>query len=93
MLQTSQDLLFIVIAIAVLWLTIFLSIVLYYLLAIAKEGSNIIKDWKERFKKIDEVVNLIKGKIERSISSFAVLAEAIKQIVEFLKIKKQTKKK
>ncbi|TSC96344.1 MAG: hypothetical protein Athens101410_58 [Parcubacteria group bacterium Athens1014_10] len=93
MLQTSQDLLFIVIAISVLWLTVFLSIILYYFFVIVRQSSKIIKEWGNRFKKIDEIINLIKEKIGHPAASFVMLAEGIKQIINFLKIKRQTKKK
>ena len=93
MLQTSKDLLFIVIAIAVLWLTIFFSIILYYFFTIVRQGSKIVKDCRERIKKIDQIINLIKDKIGHSASSFIMLTEGVKQVIDYLKTKKQAKKK
>lgn len=93
MLRTSQDLLFIVIAIAVLWLTVFFSIILCYILIIIKQGAKIAKECGERFKKIDEIIGLVKEKIEHSLSSFAVLIEGIKGVADFLKARKQANKK
>lgn len=93
MIQTSKDLLFIVIAIAIAWLTIFLSIILYYFFTIVRQGSKIAKDWQERFNKIDVLINLVREKIVNSAFSFVALAEAIKQIKDFIKSKKEARKK
>ncbi len=93
MIQTSKDLLFIVFAIAVLWLTIFLSVILYYFFLAVKQWSKIVKEWRDRFTKIDDLINLVKQKIVSSAFSFVALAEAIKQIKNFIKSKKEAKKK
>ncbi len=93
MIQTSKDLLFIVIAIAITWLTIFLSIILYYFFTIVRQGSKIAKGWQERFAKIDDLINLAKEKIVSSAFSFVALVEAIKQIKNFIKSKKEARNK
>ena len=91
MLQTSHDLLLISISLAVLWLAIFLCAVLYYLAAILRQAYQIIRGWKEMLHKIDEILDLIKGKIEHASSSLVLIAEGVKQGIEFL-MKKQMKK-
>lgn len=93
MLQSSKDLLFLVLAIAILWLTVFLSIILYYLLNMARQGSKIAAEWRARFGKIDEFISAIKGKVNHSTALFISLAEGIKQVLDFIKTKRETKKK
>jgi predicted PurR-regulated permease PerM len=92
MLQTSSDLLLISISLAVLWLTIFLCAVLYYLAAILRQIYQAIQNWKNRLEKIDEILGLIKEKIEQASSSLVLIAEGVRKSIEFL-VRKQTKKK
>lgn len=93
MFQTSHDLLLISISLAILWLTIFLCAVLYYLAVILRQVYQTIRGWKERMKKIDEILDLIKGKIERATSSLVLIAEGIRQGIEFLSKRREKKEK
>jgi hypothetical protein len=93
MLQTSYDLLLISISLAVLWLTIFLCAALYYLAAILRQVYQTIQGWKERLKKIDEILDLAKGKIEHATSSLVLIAEGVKRGIEFLMAKREKSRK
>ena len=84
MLQTSQDLLLISLSLAVIWLTVFLCVVLYYLAMLLKEGYKIFEGWRKRMTRIDEILDLIKEKIGRTTSSLVLIAEGVKQAIEFL---------
>jgi len=94
MLSTSKDLLYIVLAIAVLWLTIFSCWLLYYFIAIMREVKGSVRDVRDKIHRVDEALCHIKDKFEHSVSIFAVMGEAVKQMVGYLvEHKKETKTK
>lgn len=94
MISNSKDVLYIVLSLAVLWLTIFFCWLLYYFIAIMRECQRGVKDFRERLHRLDEAIQGIKEKFEHSISIFAVMGEAVKQLVSyFINKKVDTKKK
>ena len=85
MLETSRDLLNIVIAFCILWLTIFIAWFIYYLAMIMRQSFHIIKEMRDRLHKVDEVIQSIKEKIEHSTSYLALIGEGMKKLVEVIK--------
>lgn len=79
--ETSKDLLFVVLAFSVLWLTIFLSWLLYYLIAIVRDAEMLIRQVKNAVGKIDELAHAAHEKMERSAASFTLIAQAVKELV------------
>ena len=82
MFETSKDLLFLVIAFCILWLTIFTCWALYYV-------AQILKGLKEKSDRIDDVsFKSIKNKVESFPALFAVFSEGARQVISYLKEKK-----
>ncbi len=95
MFETSKDLLNIVIAFCILWLSIFVAWFIYYLAMIMRQAFHIIKEMRDRMHKVDEVIKSIKEKIEHSTSYLALIGEGVKKLVEVIKehTEKDRKKK
>ena len=96
LIQNSKDLLLIVVAFCILWLTIFTAWFIYYLAMIMKQFFQIIKDVRKKIEKVDEVITIAKEKIEHSATYVALIGDGIKKIVELMKDrgeKKTAKKK
>lgn len=89
MLETSKDFLFIVLAFSILWLTIFISWLLYYIIKIFRNTSRVIDRVNETISKIDSFVDLVKAKVEKSTSHLVLLGEIIKQGMDFMERKKE----
>jgi len=87
LIQDSKDLLFIVIAFCVLWLTIFVAWFIYYLAMIMRQAYQATKDMRERINKIDEIIQSLKEKIEHSASYLSLISEGVKKIAEVVKDK------
>ncbi len=85
LIQTSQDLLFVVMAFCILWLTIFIAWFIYYLAMIMRQLFFTVKEMRERINKIDEVLRAFKEKIEHSASYLLLIGEGVKKILEFIK--------
>src|SRR5688572_7922929 len=79
--ETSKDLLYVVLAFCVLWLTVFLSWLLYYVIAIVRDAESLIKQVKGAVEKVDSLAHAVHEKMERSAASFSLVASAVKELV------------
>lgn len=93
MFETSKDLLLIILAVCILGFTIFICWAIYYFIMILRQANQIVKDIREKIKKIDDTITLIKEKIEHSASHLTLLAEGVRQTMVYMKEKKEKKKK
>lgn len=87
MFETSKDLLNIAIALAVVGVAAFSCWAIYYFARILQQFFKIIKEFRDRLHKIDELVKTLKDKIEHSTSYLLLISEGIKKLVEVAKDK------
>ncbi|TSC83904.1 MAG: Uncharacterized protein G01um101413_707 [Parcubacteria group bacterium Gr01-1014_13] len=64
MIETSKDILFLVIAFCVLWITVFLCWVFYYVTRILKNANEIAEEFRSRLQILTEAINYVRGKVE-----------------------------
>jgi len=93
LIQNSHDLLYVVISFCVLWLTIFLAWMIYYMAMITRQAYRAIKETRERINKVDEILKTLKEKIEHSASYLVLISEGVKKLVEVIKDRNEGKKK
>lgn len=96
MLYTSKDLLYIVLAFFVLWLTvavIFLSWALYYFAKIVRDAYRIFGDMRQRLEAVDKFIHVLTEKLEHTSSYLALLVDGFGRLVTFLQEKKGKKKR
>ena len=102
MLETSKDLLYIVIAFCILWLTAFICWLLYYMISIIGNVRKVVKTVQDKVEKVEEVIELVKKKIESSATYLGLIVEGVGKLVDYFKTKqtsagqtpkRQTKKK
>ena len=91
MLETSKDFLFIILAFCILWLTIFVSWILYYVIRIFKNTSSVIGKAQNTVEKLDEFIESFKHKVEKSTSGLLILGELAKQGMSFMEKRKSYK--
>ncbi len=85
MIESSKDILYLVIAFCVLWVTVFLCWMLYYVMKILKNASQIIEEFRSRLQVLTEAIDYLRGKVETihgllSVASGGV-AGAVKSMV------------
>jgi hypothetical protein len=85
LLSNSKDALNLAIAASVVGLTVFLCLSTFYLAMILRQAFIIFKEMKDRLHKIDEVIRLIKEKVESSVSYLLLISEGMKKLVEVIK--------
>ncbi|MFA5061716.1 MAG: hypothetical protein WC526_01045 [Patescibacteria group bacterium] len=85
MIETSKDILYLVIAFCVLWLTVFLCWTFFYVVKILKNTNRVVEEFRSRLQLLTETINYVRGKVE-SIHALIGLAggnvaNAVKNIV------------
>ena len=96
MLETSQDIFYIVLAFSILWFTIFLSWAVFYLAMIFRQTNITIREFRNKLNFLDTLLKTIKDKLESSSSHLAFLVEAVREAVRFLSersAKKQSRRR
>lgn len=85
LIQSSKDLLYVVLAFCILWLTIFTAWFIYYLAMLMRQVFLSAKEMRERVKKVDDALKAFKDKVEHSASYLLLIGEGIKKLVEIAK--------
>ncbi|MDP3043461.1 MAG: hypothetical protein Q8N21_03590 [bacterium] len=85
LIENSQDLLNIVKAVSIFGLAVFICWAIFYFTMILRQMFKVVKEMRERFIKIDEVITALKEKIEHSASYLALIGEGVKKLVEVIK--------
>ncbi|MEY4744775.1 MAG: hypothetical protein RL272_720 [Candidatus Parcubacteria bacterium] len=81
LIESSKDLLFVVLAFCVLWLTVFLSWLLYYIIAIVRDAESLIRQVRGAVEKVDSLAHAVHEKMERSAASLTLIAQAVKELI------------
>ena len=73
LIETSKDILYLVISFCVLWVTVFLCWMFYYVTRILKNANQIVEEFRMRLQILTDTINYIRGKVEH-ISGLMTLA-------------------
>lgn len=84
MLYTSKDLLYIVLAFCILWLTIFFSWALYYIALILRDAYRMFSDMRQRLDAVDQFLKVVTEKLEHTTSYLGLLVEGFGRLIAFL---------
>lgn len=81
LIETSKDLLFIALALCAVWLTVFISWFLYYLIALLRDAEAVARQGRRVVDNIDRLVHAAHDKMERSAASLSMIGSALKEVV------------
>ncbi len=81
LIETSKDLLFVVLAFCALWLTVFALWLMYYVIAIVRDAEALIRQIKGAVGKVDALAHVAHEKMERSAASLTLIAQAVKELI------------
>ena len=93
MLETSKDLLFVILSFSVLLLTFCFVWLFYYLIKIIRDISSSIDRINDITKKIDDLVKLVKDKLGGSVSHLFMIGEMIKSVMNYINKKQGNKER
>ncbi|MFH1890002.1 MAG: hypothetical protein ABIJ91_00305 [Candidatus Kuenenbacteria bacterium] len=91
MLETSKDLLFIVLAFCALLFTGFVCIMLWQFISIIGNIRSIMGGVKQKLDLVDDVIKTLKEKIASSANYIALIVNAVEKIVNHLQNKKSSR--
>jgi hypothetical protein len=92
MFDSSKDILFLVIAVAVAITTIFTSWLLYYMIKILRRGYKSVELVTEKIEALAGLVDTLKDKIEHSATAVTLLSQAVTKLVGHWSKKRSAKK-
>lgn len=88
-LESSKDILFLVLAFCALWFTAFVCWALYYVITILRDASNAVSEIRDRIAAIDDAVRMVREKVEASLGTFGVAASGLKMLSGYLAKRKE----
>lgn len=80
--SSAQDLFYIILALCLLWLTVFICWALYYVIMMLRDVSKVTSTIRDKFELIDRILRLVKDKLENSSNHMATMSESIMQLVD-----------
>ena len=94
MFETSKDLLYIILAFCILWFTAFVCWALYYIISVMRSVAKITDSAKKKMEMIDDILKLVKDKLDKGSNHMSILADSAIKLVGFVmeKQKKSTAK-
>ena len=87
-LESSKDILYLVLAFCALWFTAFVCWLLWYVISIIRDVSRVVEEIHEKISAIDHAVRSAKEKFETYFGSFGVAAAGIKMLGSYLEKRK-----
>jgi hypothetical protein len=92
MIQTSQDLLFLVLAFCVLWITILFCWGLYYLVVMLRDAYKISKNVNRKIEAFGELIEALKSKVSTMGAFLTLFSHGLSAFIDHLKEKKREEK-
>lgn len=83
-LESSKDILFLVLAFCALWFTAFVCWLLWYVISILRDASKVIEEIHEKIAAIDHAVHAVRERLESSFGSLGAVATGIKILGSYL---------
>ena len=80
--ETSKDVLYLVISLCVLWATVFLCWMFYYVIRILKNANQIVEEFRMRLQGLTEAINYIRGKVEHMSGLMALAGSGVTGLVK-----------
>ena len=80
--EWSLDLLYIVLALCILWFTVFLCWLLYQAARFLKNANDIVESVSEKLELIAEAVEFIRAKVDKMTNSMGVVSKLTSSLVE-----------
>jgi len=83
-LDSSKDILYLVLAFSILWFTAFVCWALYYVISILRDASRLIEDVREKLDSIDNAIQGVRDRLSKGASSLSTMATGAKLLMEIV---------
>lgn len=82
-----------VLAFSVLWLTIFISWTLYYVIMMLRQANQLVGSFKEKVEKIGQAVERIRDKFDHTSAYIGLVGKAVEKLIDFVGERKKKSKR
>lgn len=86
----AKDVLYLALAIAVLWIAVFLSLALYHIIGILRDAHRFTHEFQDRIDRFEHTFHRLREKFEHSTSTMLLLGEGVKQLLSYLLEKRRS---
>ncbi len=87
--ESSKDILFVVLALCTLCFTAFACWALYYVISMLRDASSVMRDIRDKIAAIDKAICAVREKVEASFGSFGIAAAGLKMLGSYLEKRKE----
>jgi predicted PurR-regulated permease PerM len=91
MFDTSKDILFLVIALAVAVLTFFLCWFLYYMVSIIRQANSVVKEVESKIQSVGELIDAVKDKLTNSSAYLSLLVKSMTSFISYIRTRREKK--
>ena len=77
MFDSTKDILYLVIAFCILWVTVFLCWMFYYIAKILRNTSHMVEEFRMKLQALSETVNHVRNKVESLSSLFTLGTQGV----------------
>ena len=90
MFETSKDILYLVISFCVLWTTVFLCWMFYYVMRLLRNANRVVEEFRVRLQALTEAINYVRGKVEHMSGLMSLVTDGATGLVKKMITKKTT---
>ena len=91
MLESSQDLFYIILSVAVLWFTVFLCFALYQIARMIKNANKVMETVTEKLEMINEAVDTVRNSLDGLTGKMGIVSTMLAGLAEKIIIGKISK--
>lgn len=84
MFETSQDILYVTVAVCIAVFTVFLVWIMYYVAQISRQSNEMIADFRQKMEELDATMTSLKTKVNDSVDSLAAVSSQVGSILEMI---------
>ena len=84
MLETSKDLLLVVIAASIALFTLFTCWAIFYVVVMLRNVSKMTISIREKLEVVDKILNLVKEKLEKGSNHMAMITDSVIKLAGFM---------
>lgn len=92
-LDTTQDLFFLILAVATGWVAVFICWSLYEVARMLHQANAVVTETREKLNRVEKAITSIKERLEKSVDYFGMLAEGGKSLMNMFSQREERKEK
>ncbi|MBI5654489.1 hypothetical protein HZC53_02455 [Candidatus Uhrbacteria bacterium] len=92
-LDSTQDLFFLILAVATGWVAVFVCWALYEVARMLHQANAVVTETREKLNRVEKAISSIKERLEKSVDYFGMLAEGGKSLMSMFHQREERREK